>query len=71
MAFLSFLEKLKIISVVLKDKSNTELNIGFSTLHNIEDICKCKFRFYHPELSHMTTCMRNLSPKGRAKSINI
>jgi len=71
MAFLSFLEKLKIISIVLKNEAYAKLNIGLSTFHNVKDISKCKLRLYHPKLSHMPTSMRDLSSKGRPEIINI
>jgi hypothetical protein len=70
-SFFAFLEELKIIFVVLKDKSNAKLDIGFSAFHDVKDISKSKLWLDHPKFSHMPASVRNFSPECRSECVNV
>lgn len=65
------LQKYEIIFVIFKNELNAILNVSFSAFHTIINISKCKFWFDHPEFSHMSAGVWDLSSESWAEGVNI
>jgi hypothetical protein len=64
-------QELKILFVVFENVADTELDVGFSTLHIIVEVREGQLRLNHPKFSNVPAGVRNFSSEGRAESVDI
>mmetsp|Transcript_4892 Transcript_4892/g.14220 ORF Transcript_4892/g.14220 Transcript_4892/m.14220 type:complete len:203 (-) Transcript_4892:1176-1784(-) len=64
-------KELKIFQVVIQGILNAELQVVLSTIHVVEQICKCQLRLDHPEFSQVPGSVGVLSSEGRPKGVGI